>query len=91
MELIDIAIDIVKSCSLLHNFVRQNCGINFKDMLKITGLEKNPLIPELECLVRTICKGKQTNLQTTSIVMRVKFLGKIDKSDLSTAIHLHLA
>lgn len=35
----DFAVDIVKACCVLHNYVRQRDGYNFDDTLVITGLQ----------------------------------------------------
>lgn len=37
---IDFAVEIVKTCCLLHNYVRQRDGYNFKQTLSITGFEE---------------------------------------------------
>uniref|UniRef100_A0A8C5LX18 DDE Tnp4 domain-containing protein n=1 Tax=Leptobrachium leishanense TaxID=445787 RepID=A0A8C5LX18_9ANUR len=36
---VDFAVDIVKSCCVLHNFIRDRDGYNFGDSLSILGLE----------------------------------------------------
>uniref|UniRef100_A0A8C5LVR0 DDE Tnp4 domain-containing protein n=1 Tax=Leptobrachium leishanense TaxID=445787 RepID=A0A8C5LVR0_9ANUR len=36
---VDFAVDIVKSCCVLHNFIRDRDGYNFSDSLSILGLE----------------------------------------------------
>ena len=38
----DFAVDIVKACVVLHNFVRERDGYKFEDALKVTGLEDIP-------------------------------------------------
>jgi len=38
----DFAVDIVKACVVLHNFVRERDGYKFEDTLTITGLEVVP-------------------------------------------------
>lgn len=40
----DFAVDIVKACVVLHNFVRERDGVLFEDSTTITGLED--LLPE---------------------------------------------
>ena len=35
----DFAVDIVKACLVLHNFVRERDGYKFEDALTVTGLE----------------------------------------------------
>lgn len=37
---VDFAVDIVKSCCVLHNFVRDRDGFNFDDTLTINGFEE---------------------------------------------------
>lgn len=36
----EFAIDIIKCCCLLHNFVYDHEGLKFEDMLTITGMEE---------------------------------------------------
>ena len=38
----DFAVDIVKACDVLHNFVRERDSYKFEDALKMTGLEDVP-------------------------------------------------
>ena len=38
----DFAVDIVKACVVLHNFVRERDGYKFEDALTVTGLEDVP-------------------------------------------------
>lgn len=38
---VDFAVDIVKSCCVLHNFVRDRDGFSFDDTLAINGFEQN--------------------------------------------------
>ena len=38
----DFAVDIVKACIVLHNFVRERDGCKFEDALTVTGLEDVP-------------------------------------------------
>jgi len=38
----DFAVDIVKACVVLHNFVRKRVGYKFEDALTVTGLEDVP-------------------------------------------------
>jgi len=38
----DFAVDIVKVCVVLHNFVRERDGYKFEDTLTVTGLEDVP-------------------------------------------------
>lgn len=37
---VDFAVDIVKCCCVLHNFVRDRDGFNFDDTLTVCGFEK---------------------------------------------------
>lgn len=41
---VDFAVDIVKCCCILHNFVRDRDGFKFDDTLAISGFE-NYLVP----------------------------------------------
>jgi len=38
----EFAVDIVKTCAVLHNFVRERDGYKFEDALRVTGLEDVP-------------------------------------------------
>ena len=38
----DFAVDIVKACVVLHNFVRERDGYKFEDALTVTSLEDVP-------------------------------------------------
>ena len=38
----DFAVDIVKACVVLHNFVRERDGYKFEDALTVTGLGDVP-------------------------------------------------
>jgi len=38
----DFAVDIVKACVVLHNFVRERDGYKSEDALRVTGLEDVP-------------------------------------------------
>jgi hypothetical protein len=41
---IDFAVDIVKCCCILHNFVRDRDGFNLDDSLTVCGLEERPTV-----------------------------------------------
>ncbi|PNF14965.1 hypothetical protein B7P43_G01566 [Cryptotermes secundus] len=41
---VDFAVDIVKCCCILHNFVRDRDGFNLDDSLTVCGLEERPTI-----------------------------------------------
>ena len=38
----DFAVDILKACVVLHNFVREKDGYKFEDALTVTGLKDVP-------------------------------------------------
>ncbi|CAK1603829.1 unnamed protein product [Parnassius mnemosyne] len=40
---VELSKTIVKACCILHNFVRERDGYNFKDCLRITGFEDQAL------------------------------------------------
>lgn len=49
---VDFAVDIVKSCCVLHNFVHDRDGFNFDDTLGISGFEEPSLVENCQCLNR---------------------------------------